>query len=42
MNENNPFQFLGHLIAAAILLPLGWWVKVTYAPALADYLRSIF
>lgn len=42
MDENSPFQFLGHLIAAALLLPLGWWIKATYAPIWAEYLRNLF
>jgi hypothetical protein len=33
---------ISYLIAAAILLPLGWWLKAAYAPAIADWSRSLF
>jgi len=32
MKQGNPIEFLGYLIAAALLIPLGIWLKNWAAP----------
>ncbi|WP_256377855.1 MULTISPECIES: hypothetical protein [Brucellaceae] len=41
-NNPQPFALIGYIIAAALLLPLGWWLKANYAGDLAAWMRSFF
>lgn len=41
-NQTDGLTLISYLIAAAIVLPLGWWVKATYAPLIADWIRSLY
>jgi len=41
MNEKfDGLSFLCHLVAAAILIPFGWWLKENLG--IAEFLRSLF
>lgn len=41
MEENpDPLTIISYLIAAAILIPIGWWLKENLG--LAEWLRSFF
>jgi len=42
MNEHGPYDALGYFIAAALLIPLGIWLKANYAADLAGWMRSFF
>lgn len=33
---------VSYMIAAAFLLPLGWWLKASWAPSAAAWLRGLF
>jgi len=41
MKHDNPLDFLGYLIAAAILLPLGIWLKANYAEAIGHQILTL-
>lgn len=35
-------DYIGYGLAAAILIPLGFWIKVTYQPQLAEWIRTFY
>ncbi len=39
--EPDGLSIISYLIAAALLLPIGWWLKVNWAPGAAEWLRSL-
>lgn len=43
MNETpDALTTISYLIAAALLLPLGWWLKANYASDVGGFILSIF
>ncbi|MFD1791498.1 hypothetical protein ACFSE0_07585 [Ochrobactrum teleogrylli] len=41
MKQGNPIEFLGYLIAAALLIPLGIWLKANYAEDVGYQILSL-
>ena len=42
MNERpDPLTLVSYLIAAALLLPLGWWLKNNYSGEVGYYILSL-
>lgn len=43
MNEKpDAISLAGYLLAAALLLPLGWWLKANYAEDVGAFVLSFF
>jgi len=42
MKQGNPIEFLGYLIAAALLIPLGIWLKNERLFGFGDWVVSLF
>ncbi|MDM7850170.1 hypothetical protein QUF18_03855 [Pseudochrobactrum kiredjianiae] len=41
-NNPQPFALIGYIIAAALLLPLGWWLKEERLFGFGDWVVSLF
>jgi cytochrome b len=36
------YDWIGYVLATAILLPLGWWLKTNYADSIGAFVTGLF